>query len=629
MRTDEFLRRRSRLQLLGVPIDALDTEQMVQAVSDIIAARRPAQHVAMNAAKYVAAWKDKALAEIIATCDLINADGQSVVWAARLLGLRLPERVAGVDLFQRLIEEAARRGWRPYFLGAEPDVVSEVVRRLRARHPELQVAGYRDGYWNADEEADVIHGVRDANADLLFLAIPSPRKEFWLHEHLNELGVPFVMGVGGTFDVTAGRVARAPRFVQRFGFEWLYRLLQEPRRMFKRYLIGNTTFLYGVARAKIGDRERNPLGVRTRCGSFTYGDTHVRPVVVHVGPALAASGGIASVMRTFGASEISRRYRLRWITTCGDERGWPAVSRAVLGLLRVVATAASPRASLFHLHVASRGSFIRKACAAAIVTVFRKPYVVHLHGARFDAYAAGGSCVRRRAIAAVFNRARVVIALSEQWAEHIRTFSAPQRVEVLPNPVVVPDMADQVQLDPAMVVFLGRLGDRKGTPELLSAIRLLQERGVAARYVLAGDGDVDAFRAEANRLPCPTDVEIPGWVDGTNAMRLLDAAGVFCLPSRAEGKPVALLEAMARGLACVATPVGGIPEVVVDDVNGLLVAPGDAVALAAALETCLVDPAERDRLGQAARKTVAAQYDVDIVAERLSALYDDVMSCRR
>lgn len=235
-----------RVRLFGVDVDALTLEETVDRAVGLAQAGRPVQHVVLNAAKVVAMERDPALRAVISSCDLVNADGMSVVWASRLLGAPLPERVTGIDLFERLVARAAEEGLSVFFLGARADVVEEVAVRLSHRHPALRIAGIRDGYWADDDE--VIAAVRDARPDLLFLAVPSPRKEFWLAEHLAALGVPFVMGVGGSFDVIAGRTSRAPRWAQRAGLEWAYRLAQEPRRMWRRYLVGNAAFLRLVAR---------------------------------------------------------------------------------------------------------------------------------------------------------------------------------------------------------------------------------------------------------------------------------------------------------------------------------------------------------------------------------------------
>jgi N-acetylglucosaminyldiphosphoundecaprenol N-acetyl-beta-D-mannosaminyltransferase len=232
---------RHTVELFGVPTDALTMDETVDAVRDLVRTGTPHQHVVLNAAKVVAMDRDAHLREVVAHCDLINADGASVVWASHALGRPLPERVAGIDLFLRLVEAAHDDGDSVYFLGASQDVVDRTVTVLEERHPGLRVAGSHNGFWSDDRE--VIEAVRHAHPDYLFLAIPSPRKEFWLNEHLQELGVPFVMGVGGSFDVVAGAVSRAPVWMQRAGLEWAWRLGQEPRRMWKRYLVGNTAFI--------------------------------------------------------------------------------------------------------------------------------------------------------------------------------------------------------------------------------------------------------------------------------------------------------------------------------------------------------------------------------------------------
>jgi len=235
-----------RVSLFGVEIDAINFCETVNRAFALADNAMPTQHVVLNAAKVVQMSKDTRLRSIVNACALVNADGQSVVWASRLLGRPLPERVAGIDLFDAIVARAARTGHRLYFLGATNEVLDVMVQKLQRQYPGLVVAGYRNGYWTDDQE--VIAAVRQARPHFLFLAIPSPRKEYWLSQHLEALAVPFVMGVGGTFDVVAGKVRRAPRWIQRLGCEWIYRVAQEPRRMWKRYLQGNSAFIALTAR---------------------------------------------------------------------------------------------------------------------------------------------------------------------------------------------------------------------------------------------------------------------------------------------------------------------------------------------------------------------------------------------
>ena len=236
-----------RVQVVNCGIDALTFSETLAEVERLIQARRPVQHCVVNASKTVLMDKDPRLREIVSSCDLVNADGQSLVWASRILGRPVPERVTGIDLFEALLGLAADRGYGVYFLGATSEIVEEAVARAGCEHPALRICGWHDGYWDADDDELVAH-VRASQPDILFVALPSPRKEYWLAEHLEKLDVPFSMGVGGSFDVYAGRVKRAPLWMQHAGLEWSYRFWQEPLRLWKRYLLGNLEFVFVVGK---------------------------------------------------------------------------------------------------------------------------------------------------------------------------------------------------------------------------------------------------------------------------------------------------------------------------------------------------------------------------------------------
>lgn len=240
-----------RVELFGVTVDALDMAASVDRAAALVDSGRPVHHVCINAAKVVRMNDEPALRQIVEDAEMVHVDGAPVVWAARLLGASLPERVAGIDFMEALLARAAERGWRVFFLGATDEVVRRTVAIERQRHPGLQVAGYRNGYWTADEEPAVVAEVAATAPDLLLLALPTPRKEYFASARLHELGAKFVMGVGGSFDVVAGITTRAPVWMQRVGLEWFFRFLQEPRRMWKRYLVGNSRFLAHVGRAAI------------------------------------------------------------------------------------------------------------------------------------------------------------------------------------------------------------------------------------------------------------------------------------------------------------------------------------------------------------------------------------------
>jgi N-acetylglucosaminyldiphosphoundecaprenol N-acetyl-beta-D-mannosaminyltransferase len=231
-----------RIEMMGCQIDNLSMAETLERIEGFIRSGRPHQHVVVNVDKLVKASRDAELRQIINDCALVNVDGMPVVWASRLLGKPLKERVAGVDLFEALMARAARDGWRVYLLGAKQEVVSGVQRIYTQRYAGLQVVGARNGYWKPEEEEGVAQAIAEARPDLLFVAISSPKKEQFLGRYQAAMQVPFAMGVGGTFDVAVGKVSRAPLWMQKSGLEWFYRFLQEPRRMFRRYFVDDMAF---------------------------------------------------------------------------------------------------------------------------------------------------------------------------------------------------------------------------------------------------------------------------------------------------------------------------------------------------------------------------------------------------
>jgi N-acetylglucosaminyldiphosphoundecaprenol N-acetyl-beta-D-mannosaminyltransferase len=245
-----------RHHLAGIPVDAVTMDETVAAALQAIEDGRFTQHGALNAAKVVRLQTDTTLRDAVGGCELITADGQAVVWAGRLLGLPLRERVTGIDLMERLLAAANGLGLRVYLFGARPDVVADVAALVSDRFPGIELVGSRDGYFDPSEEAEIVREIAATRPQLLFVAIESPKKELFLAANRDAFDACFAVGVGGTFDVLAGRKSRAPELAQRVGLEWLFRLLQEPRRLGGRYLVGNSRFIALVARERLRRRRR-------------------------------------------------------------------------------------------------------------------------------------------------------------------------------------------------------------------------------------------------------------------------------------------------------------------------------------------------------------------------------------
>lgn len=246
-----------RLEILGCRFDPVGLEEVVAHVMEWCRGpRRPHRVVTMNVAGLELLRRNREMQAASESADLVVADGVPLVWASRMLRRPLPSRVAGVDLMQAVLAAGAKEKRRVWFLGAREEVVQEVVRRCGALYPGLEVAGFRNGYFAPGDHAALVKTIHDARPDLLFVGMPSPFKETWIHQHAAELDVPFMLGVGGSFDVFAGRIRRAPRWIQSIGMEWGWRLAMEPRKLWRRYLVSNTAFLARLMKALVTPSQR-------------------------------------------------------------------------------------------------------------------------------------------------------------------------------------------------------------------------------------------------------------------------------------------------------------------------------------------------------------------------------------
>jgi N-acetylglucosaminyldiphosphoundecaprenol N-acetyl-beta-D-mannosaminyltransferase len=254
-----------RTDLLGCSVDVLTMAETVDLARAAMRDRRRLQHVALNVAKFVNMRSDRVLHSDVMASDVIGIDGMGIVLALRMFGIPVKERVAGIDLFWEVLAACARDGFRPFLLGATPAVLNRAAAAIHAHFPSVQIAGLRDGYFRSDQEHQVVEQIIASKADCLFIAMPTPRKERFLCAHRDRLGVPFIMGIGGSLDVIAGHVRRAPRLMQSTGLEWLYRVYQEPRRMWWRYAKTNALFAGILIRALV-DQNRVGGGRLSRFG---------------------------------------------------------------------------------------------------------------------------------------------------------------------------------------------------------------------------------------------------------------------------------------------------------------------------------------------------------------------------
>jgi glycosyltransferase involved in cell wall biosynthesis len=341
-------------------------------------------------------------------------------------------------------------------------------------------------------------------------------------------------------------------------------------------------------------------------------------------------GGVSSVVITYRNAGLMQDGRVRYVATHTDKGRFKKVLTLLAALSSVIGLLAFDRPALIHAHSASRASFWRKALFLTLARAFGVPYVIHLHGGEFRKFYELESTGRsQRIIRGLFARAAAVVVLSEQWRAWVAEHCPNGRIEVIHNPVELPEPAGpelNANASGRTILFLGRLGRGKGTFDLINAFSRIAGEFTDVRLLLGGDGELDNATALAAELGLQQRVECVGWVTGNRKNEMLRKATVYALPSYNEGLPISVLEAMAFGLPIVTTPVGGIPDAIVDGVTGLLVPPGDVDALANALRLLLRDPAMRAILGAHCVQAVRKRFAAEFVVQQVRALHADLIA---
>lgn len=344
------------------------------------------------------------------------------------------------------------------------------------------------------------------------------------------------------------------------------------------------------------------------------------PRVLMVGTAPGGRGGVSAVIDVLRADGLFEREGVAYIATHADGGRLAKLGGAVRGLWRVARACFGGRPAIVHAHSSSRASFVRKSLVLLLARLSGARTIFHLHGGAFRQFATvEAGPLLRRWIRHTLEASSRVIALSPGWAAFVREFAPRARVEVVPNAVPLPAPARCGER--GRILFLGRVEAAKGVGELLEACARLAPHAPSLRLVLGGEGELAWARRRADELGIGALVALPGWLGAAAREAELARARLFCLPSHAEGLPMAMLEAMAAGRPVVASSVGAIPEALRDGVEGLLVAPRDVDGLAGALGRVLGDDALHARLGQAARQRIERDYATAVVCGRLAAIY--------
>lgn len=353
----------------------------------------------------------------------------------------------------------------------------------------------------------------------------------------------------------------------------------------------------------------------------------IERTVLMVGTSLDAPGGMTAVVRTYLEEGFLDQWHIDYVPTYVRPGAISQITVFPRALWRILVKMSSGKVRLVHVHSASRGSLWRKSLVCMLARTFNIPYVLHLHSGEFDTFyhkecgEPAKAWVRKTLRSAAF-----VVALTERWRHTLHEIEPRACITVVANPTTVPVELPHRRATGHDILFLGRLREKKGVFDLVRAVPSVIDRIPDARFILAGDGELDAVRDLAQQLGVSKAVITPGWLDGEAKDRSLSAASLLVLPSYFEGLPICIIEAMASGIPVVASNVGGIPDILEHGVAGLLVEPGDVAGIADAITQILSSDALGNRLRETAFATVKSTMSDEVIAQSLDAMYKQCIS---
>ena len=353
--------------------------------------------------------------------------------------------------------------------------------------------------------------------------------------------------------------------------------------------------------------DRSPLDILFLVPGWIHGKGGIERLALYLSREFAAQ-----------APEI----RLHMVTTRWSERPWLKHLSTASALVGFIGSCLRRRGAVVHVNIAPRGSTYRKRIFWLVARALGHPTLLHLHGSGYDEFYRSRGRRSRQAIRRMFQAADHVVVLGDHWHAFVtgELGVPPDRVSIVPNGVPEPPRSREARLEPPLLVTMGAVGERKGTDVLIDALAALP-KDLGWRAVVGGNGDLAPWREAARKAGIGDRIEFTGWLGEAAVGQWLDRGSIFVLPSRAENQPVAILEAMARGLPVVSTRIGAIPEQVIDGETGLLVPPGESAPLAEALHALLASPDRRAAMGAAGRAQYAERFSIANCMESLRALY--------
>lgn len=341
-------------------------------------------------------------------------------------------------------------------------------------------------------------------------------------------------------------------------------------------------------------------------------------------PERLVKGGIASVVNGYREYDFGNNYEVSYIESYQNGSKWEKLIKALKGYVLFLKEMVRNKPDIVHIHSSFGPSFYRKMPFIYMACLWGIPVVNHIHGAEFDPFYLDASPRKKKRIRKVYGKCRMLVALSQEWKKNLELVVPSERIAVIENYCKIPDLPETARETGKrrQILFLGEIGERKGCYDIPAIYGKLTEKAGKIPLVMAGDGDLAEVKRLFEEKGLLKDVSFPGWVRGEEKEKLLKESGIFLFPSYHEGMPMAVLEAMAYGMAVVSTKVGGIPQIIEDGVSGYLCEPGNIEEIFGRLLTLSEDRDQRKRMGDKARQKVMENYSMESHMGKLLALYD-------
>lgn len=343
--------------------------------------------------------------------------------------------------------------------------------------------------------------------------------------------------------------------------------------------------------------------------------------ILMLGPARTVKGGMTSVVDNYFNYGLNQKVDLKYIETINDKNKFLKALKEIKGKIEFLTNV--KKYDIIHIHMASRRSTFRKGKYVRIAKKFNKKVILHIHGAEYKIFFNECNEKQKKYVIKTLNLADKIIVLSEEWKEYFSKLVNPKKIVVIYNSIVLPEDFKK-DLETQKLLFLGRFGKRKGIYDLIEVVSKLIVNYPNLKLYAGGDGEIEKVETMIKNKNMEKNVQLLGWATGKEKERILKDASFYVLPSYNEGMPISLIEGMAYKNVCISTDVGGIPKVINNNVNGVIIKPGDKEKLYSELKKLLDNGELRQKLSKNARKTVEEKFNIENNIEKLIGLYEEL-----